>query len=153
MFDFTLISLSRKELVLKFGKGTFVMYRGTVTEADKRTSSPIALDLMPASKQQLCKKWYLKRKEIPGKTQEQLERLTRYCRGSFFDIQENEKYLVRMSTTQERGQWTFGDQNTSIIFGKGNRKRAWLIYKISDTELVLTKGGSSPEKWFFSTSK
>jgi hypothetical protein len=145
--------IAKDTMLLSLAKGkTLTMARtipGATDEAVAITPKPELASITP---QQLCKKWFLHSREVPGRTKEQSQLVTDLFKGTFFNFKPNNTYDVLVGKISESGSWTLDNNNTTIYLAVDNAKKFWTIKKASANELVLAKGNSE-EIWTFSTKE
>ena len=74
-------------------------------------------------------------------------------RGStFFNFKKDNGFNVAMGKIEEKGVWSLENNNTTLVLDVDSTKRFWQIKKVSENELVMTKGNTD-ETWYFSTVK
>lgn len=146
---FQVFDLNEDRLVLRLSKGAFVFKRTGDAPASIDLPDP-AIETVSVTKDQIAKKWYLKRKEAPGKSEKQIEMVNNLIAGAYFDFQKDGTFEVRIMGMTEAGNWKLGSGNTSVITASEDAQKTWKISKITQEELVL-HAGNSEEKWIFST--
>jgi len=149
--SFEVISVSENQLTIKIGKkGGLVMSKTPATAEDEAETAPKTIKTVAATRDQLAKKWFLKRQEVPGRTEERVKLMSEIFNGSFYEFFKSGEYHLKILKIEENGKWETGPGNTSIIISSNGSNRTWNIYSISEKELVLIKGNTD-EKWIFST--
>lgn len=150
--SFEVIRVSDNQLIIKIGKkGGLVMSKTPATAEDETETAPKAIKTVAATRDQLAKKWFLKRREKPGLTPEQVGMMADYMgKGSFYEFFKTGECHLQIFKIEEKGRWELGPGNTSVIIDNEGRKKIWNIYSISEKELVLILGNKD-EKWIFST--
>lgn len=147
--NFEVLELIDDQLILKLSKGAFVFKRTGDGPAAIEMPEP-AIETVSVSIDQLAKKWYLKRKEAPGKSEKQIEMVSNLIAGAYFDFQKDGSFEVSIIGMTETGNWELGSGNTSVITASEDAQKTWNISKITEDELIL-HAGNSEEKWIFST--
>jgi hypothetical protein len=132
------------------GEGAFIMTRTNITESDNIEQPLPNIKTVKASKSQISKKWYLTRREVPGRSEAQLKMASKLIKGAYAYFKSNGVYEAQSMKVTESGKWVFGPDNKSIIVTIENQQRIWNIKAISPTQLVLVSGYTE-EEWKFST--
>src|SRR5687768_6495059 len=68
-----IIGLKEDQLILSMGEGAFIMTRTNITESDNVEQPLPTIKTVKATKSQISKKWYLTRREVPGRSEAQLK--------------------------------------------------------------------------------
>jgi len=145
--DLPIKEVNEEKLLIDLGSGTLIMKKGSAPSDEQSVSVPKKeYSTTSATVDQVAKKWLIKSKEDPDKTVKQSEMGNALLNGSFFQYSKNGKYKMEIIGMKEAGTWKFGPNNSSIINEADGGKKIWNIHKISDKEMVLTKG---EEKWTF----
>jgi TonB family protein len=147
-----IIDFNQDKLVAKLATAIFIMARTALTAEDEAEAVVKEIETVSATAEQVSKKWFIKRKELPGKTEKQLVLINELVQGGYFQFSKNKKYEIQILNIKVNGKWEFGEGNTSIIVQEEDMKTIWNIQKISETELVLLKGNTE-EKLIFSTNE
>jgi hypothetical protein len=138
-------------LAVSFDKNkTIILEKTQSTSEDKKINIQKALELTPASKEQLCKKWYFQGREMPGANPEIVKTTDEMFKGSWFIFKPDSTYEVKMGKIEDGGRWTFRNNNQTILLTANGERKFWQIKTITETHLVLIKGNSE-EIWNFST--
>lgn len=145
-----IIELKNDKLVLTMGEGSFILARTTINDNDNVEAVLPNIKTVSATKTQISKKWFLTRREVPGRTEAQLKMASKLIRGAYAHFKSNGVYEAQSLKQTESGKWVFGPDNRSIIVTIESQQRIWNIKRISPTELVLISGYSD-EVWKFST--
>lgn len=145
-----IIGLSSDKLILTLGEGSFIMARTNITESDNVEQPLPDIKAISVTKSQISKKWFLTRREIPGRSEAQLKMASTLIRGAYAYFKSNGVYEAQSLKVTESGKWAFGPDNKSIIVTIENQQRIWNIKSISPTQLVLISGYTE-ELWKFST--
>lgn len=148
--NFELVNLSKDQLTLKLSKGTMVFKKTGEAPEIKGVSDLSEKKFLKIVPGDISKKWYLKRKESPGKSQSQIDMLSSMIAGAYFDFREDRTFEVHIMNMTETGNWKLGDNESSVITMKDGSSKEWNIHSISENELVLYPG-KSEEKWIFAT--
>jgi hypothetical protein len=141
---------STKNIAIKLDKANFILKRDSITANDEKEEKIIDVKKVSATTEQISKKWFLKTRQIPNKSAEQLKKVNEMFKGTYYNFLKNgvcETYLLKSIV---KDKWTFGINNTTILIGEGTDKLIWTISKITATELEMVKGNSE-EVWIFST--
>ena len=77
------------------GEDAMILMRDSVKKEDLVEKPILKLALVSISEKQLCKKWYLKKRQIPGKSEETLKKATELMKGTY--IQFNKDKIGRAS--------------------------------------------------------
>jgi len=146
------IHVSETQLTIKMSKkGGLILSKTPPTAEDEAETAPKAIKTVAATRDQLAKKWFLKRREKPGLTPEQVGMMADYMgKGSFYEFFKTGEYHLQIFKIEEKGRWEMGPGNTSVIITREGNKKTWNIHRISEKELVLIPGNKD-EKWVFST--
>lgn len=149
----TLDLIAKDTLLLSLAKGkTLVMTRAMPDATDEPASQAVKPGWKPITPQQLCKKWFLQSREVPGRTKEQSQMVTDLFKGSFFNFKLNNTYEVVVGKISESGTWSLGNNNSTLYLAVDESKKFWNIRSITASELVLIRG-NGPEVWTFSVKK
>lgn len=150
--NFKVIELSEDLLTLKLSKGTMV-FKKTGAAPEIMGASDISEEKnVKITSGDIAKKWFLKRKESPGKSQAQIDMLSSMIAGAYFDFREDRTFEVHIMNMTETGNWKLGEDKSSVITMKDGSSKEWNIHSISENELVLYPGNSE-EKWIFATTE
>jgi uncharacterized protein YdeI (BOF family) len=145
-----IIGLNKDQLILTMGEGSFVMTRTNITESDNYEQPLPDIKTVAATKNQISKKWFLQRREVPGRSEAQVKMASKLIKGAYAHFKSNGEYVAESLKVTESGKWVFGPDNRSIIVTIGNQQRIWNIKSINPTQLVLISGYTE-EVWKFST--
>jgi hypothetical protein len=145
-----IIDLKSDRLVIKMGEGAFILTRTTINESDNIEQALPKIKTVSVSKSQISKKWFLTRREIPGRSEAQMKMASKLIKGAYAHFKTNGDYEAQSLKVTEKGKWVFGPGNRSIIVTIDSQQRIWNITRISPTELVLISGYTD-ELWKFST--
>ncbi len=144
-----LITVTANDLVVSLGKDkAFILERTTVVPNDEIEEKITARVLMSATSKQICKKWYLLRRDVPGRTAAQSKAVTELVGETFFNFQPDNTYQSQVLSIKVEGNWKFGPGNTSLILAVDDSKITWHIKSINENELVLLRGNTE-ETWTF----
>ncbi|MEO6670825.1 MAG: lipocalin family protein [Ferruginibacter sp.] len=147
-----IISVTGTTLVLNIGKDkSMILERTTPDKSDEIEEIVYNGPLVSATKEQICKKWYIVKREVPGRSEESLKTATDLIKGAFFEIQPDQTYTAEVLKLNDEGNWKFGEGNKSILMTSGKEHKFWQIRTVNDKELVLVKGNSN-ELWTFSAN-
>lgn len=150
VYDLEIIDLKNDMLTITMGEGSFVLTRAPISESDNVEQPLPKLKTVKVNKKQICKKWYLKRREVPGRSEEQVNMVSKLIKGAYAHFKDTGAYEAQSLTVTESGNWEFGPDNRSLIVTIGSQQRIWNIKSITATDLVLISGYSD-EIWKFST--
>jgi hypothetical protein len=145
-----ILGLQGDQLILGMGEGAFIMKRTVVNDSDNIEQPLPNIKTVAVSKSQITKKWYLTRREVPGRSEAQLKMASKLIKGAYAHFKQNGEYEAQSLKVTESGKWVFGPNNRSIIVTIENQQRIWNIKAISPTNLVLISGYTE-EEWKFST--
>jgi len=146
-----IIGLTSNTLIMSIGKDkSFILERTIVTPDDEMEEPINKVELAGATLKQICKKWYLVKRDVPGRTEEQSKIVTDLANGSFFDFKSDNSYESQAFKIKAEGNWKFGQDNKSLVLTIENSTIIWKIKSISENELVLLRG-SPAETWTLST--
>ena len=150
--EMDVISLTADRLTISLGRPSFILERTTPGEKDEIEETVPKMETVSVSTAQVAKKWFLKRREVPNRTEEQIKMMSELAKGTYLDFKRDGSYQAQLLAIKVDGSWTFGAENRSIIVSVENQKQIWNIKSISENELVLVKGNSA-EIWKFSTKE
>ena len=150
--NFEVIDLSENQMTLKLSKGAMVFKKTGEAPELLRNSDLSDNKYVKITSEEISRKWYLKRKESPGKSQAQIDMLSSMIAGAYFDFREDRTFEVHIMNMTEKGDWKLGDDQSSVITMKDGSSKEWNIHSISENELVLYPGNSE-EKWIFATTE
>lgn len=145
-----ILGLNADKLILTMGEGSFIMARTNITESDNVEQPLPNIKTVRATKSQISKKWFLTRREVPGRSEAQLKMASKLIKGAYAYFKSNGEYEAQSLKVTESGKWAFGPDNKSIIVTIENQQRIWNIKSISSTQLILISGYTD-EIWKFST--
>ena len=150
--DIDILSLSADTLSISMGDPCFVLVRSTPSEEDNIEKVIEAPVLVSATKEQVAKKWFFKDKVKPNRSEEETKVFTTLVKGTYMHFKPDGAYEVEVFTLKEKGTWTFGTDNKSIITTVEKEKKTWGIKSITETELILIKDLDG-EVWKFSITE
>ncbi|WP_205513418.1 lipocalin family protein [Longitalea arenae] len=145
-----ILALNDDKLILSIGEGAFIMTRTNITESDNIEQPLPEIKTVAATKSQISKKWFLQRREVPGRSEAQVKMASKLIKGAYAHFKQNGEYEAQSLKVTESGKWVFGPDNKSIIVTIDSQQRIWNIKSISPTQLVLISGYTE-ELWKFST--
>ncbi|RYY64474.1 MAG: hypothetical protein EOO12_09580 [Chitinophagaceae bacterium] len=145
------LRLTDSSLLLRMDrKGGYALRRST--ESSDSIEAPAPPPPPPASvsatKAQVAKRWYFLRREVPGRSEEQIRLLSELVAGSYLEFRPDGGYKGKIGKLEVDGRWAFGEENRSITVTIDGAHQVWTISAVSNTGLVLVKG--SQEIWRFS---
>jgi len=146
--DIKVIELAQNKLIISMGKPSFILTRTAVDDKDTAAPATVAIPLASATTTQIAKKWFFKKMDAPGKTEQRLKMLNMMAKGTYIDLKPAGDYSLQVLNITENGKWAFGDGNTSIILTADGEKKIWRIKSISPHELILLKGDTE-ESWTY----
>lgn len=147
-----IMQVSADQLVIKIGRGAFIMERTQPTAEEEAEEAPVEIKTVQATLEQVAKKWYMVSKDSPGKTEKQKQMANELIKGSYYIFAKNGKYKAEVLGIKEEGTWEFGENNRSIVMRSEGDQKIWNISLVTENELVLIKGNTN-EKWTFSVNK
>lgn len=148
--DFDIIDLTEEQLTLKLSKGILVFKKtGEAPKLEKEAFSE-EREKVKITAEEISKKWFLKRKETPGKSKEQIDMLSNMIAGAYFYFYEDGSFEVSIMGMTETGEWKLGDDQSSVITQYEEASKEWNVFSISESQLILYPGNSK-EQWIFST--
>lgn len=150
--DIQVIELTENKLIISMGKPSFILARTAIDNNDTSATAATAIPLASATAAQITKKWFFKKMDAPGKTEQRLKMLNTLAKGTFMDLKPGGDYTMQALSITENGKWAFSDGNTSIILTADGEKKTWRIKSISPTELVLIKDDTE-EAWTFGNAE
>ncbi|HYV95252.1 MAG TPA: hypothetical protein VE978_25985 [Chitinophagales bacterium] len=130
----------------KLSDDTLILRNDSSQMMFKKTKISIVEDiptlvLACASKEEIAKKWYVIKRELPNVSEEQIKLESDQAKGSYISIKYDGVFETELLKIKEEGNWFFGFCNSSIILRvKGSKKiwdNVWNIKSINETELVL----------------
>lgn len=144
------LAVTGQTIVLNIGKGkSMIMERAIPGEPDEAEEITYNGPLVSVTKEQICKKWYIVKREKPGQTEEILKTTMDLIKGAYYEFKTNQTYAAEVLNIKDEGSWLFEEGNKSIITISGKEKKFWHIKSVNDTELVLVRGNSN-EFWTLS---
>ncbi len=105
-----IVGLSADKLILTLGEGSFIMARTNVTESDNVEQPLPDIKTVSATKNQISKKWFLTRREVPGRSEAQLKMESTLIRGAYAYFKSNGVYEAQSLKVTESGKWAFGSR-------------------------------------------
>lgn len=147
---FEIIELKEDELIIELGKSKLIMIKVQSTIEDETEEVIKEIQTVSSTINQIAKLWYIKRKESPNKSEENIQTVSKMIAGAYYKFEKNGKYTAEILGVKIKGKWEFGKDNRSIITIKNGEKQIWQIQKVTETELVLLQG-LTDNKWIFST--
>jgi hypothetical protein len=152
IYTLDIIEHKKDLLSVKLKKASFIMSR----VSDSEIISPVSVtsdSYVAATKQQLCKKWFLKEtiseKEL---TPEMKEALNSMFKGSYIRFNTDGSFDLEIMGIEEQGKWKFGDDKKAIITEAEGNKGYWNVLEISADKLVMVRG-NNPDKYIFSSKE
>ena len=145
--------LTNETLLLSFGKGKSIILRKTIASPDdEKETAPQKLELVSITTAQLCKKWFLNKRYLPNRTEEQLKTVTELFKGTYFDFKSDNTYTVKIGQITEAGKWNLSNENKTLNLTANGETKIWNIKKISENEIQMIRGNTE-EFWTFSTKE
>lgn len=146
-----ILSITKHILIASFAKNkSVILERAEVNPSDTIEEFTNKFLLISASADKICKKWYLSKREVPGRTEEQSKLVTELVGETYFNFKTNNTYETQAFEVKVDGIWKFGADNKSLILTIESTSIIWKIKNITETELVLMRGNTA-ETWTFST--
>lgn len=148
---FEIVELTNDHLIIGMSKGAIILHRTEVTDVVVETER--TFETVAATKEQIAKKWYLKKREKknPRSMSDEMKELSQaLTEGTYMDLKKNGKYEVEVLGVNQKGKWELGENNESIVLIFEDSKKIWDIHAVSENELILIKGASE-ERWTLST--
>ena len=145
--------LTNETLLLSFGKGKSIILKKTIASPDdeKETASK-KIELVSITTNQLCKKWFLNKRYLPNRTEEQLKTITELFKGTYFDFKSDNTYTVKIGQITESGKWNLSNGNRTLNLIANGETKIWNIKKVSENEIQMIRGNTE-EFWTFSTKE
>lgn len=150
---FDVESYSEKELRLKDRKQHITIFKKTlITTDDSLVQEIVNIERTNATKEQLCKLWYLHKKESPEYSEAQQELANAITKGFIYRFDDDGTVYTKALSVENETQWEFGENKETVIIKGENFDVVWNIIAIAENELILSKGDLK-EKWIFSTEE
>lgn len=145
-FTMKIYQLTEEELHINFGskQGAFLMKKADLNPEDKVTPMPINPNRMSATKEQLCKQWYLISTDSPEWDEQKRAIAQSLAKGNTYLFNSNGKHKSFVLKVDMDAKWELGPENKSIITKdlESDAGVIWNILEISEHELIVTKGNS-----------
>ncbi|TCZ74596.1 hypothetical protein [Flaviaesturariibacter aridisoli] len=145
------LRLTDSSLLLRMDrKGGYALRRSTgISDSSEAPAPPPPPPpSVSATKAQVAKRWYFLRREVPGRSEEQIRLLSELVAGSYLEFRPDGGYKGKIGKLEVDGRWSFGEGNHTIVVSVDGEQQMWTISSFSATSLVLIKG--SREVWKFS---
>lgn len=151
--DLSLRVLTKETLLLSFGKDkSIVLLKISADTTDDKEEEIKKVELVSITPTQLCKKWFLQKRFLPNRTEEQLKTVTELFKGTYFIFKSDNTYTVSIGKIQETGKWSLTNNNKTLNLIANNETRIWNVKKINEQEIELIRGNTE-EFWTFSTKE
>ncbi len=143
--------LTAETILVSFGKGkSMILKKVLPDQGDQEEEEQVkTVELASATAKDICKKWFLKSREIPGKDPEQIKMVTDLFVGTYLNFKIDKSYDAKVLKIQETGTWYLENGGKTLFLIANNEKRFWNIKSVNQNELVLIKGNTR-ETWTFS---
>lgn len=146
-----ILKLTGNTLTASIGKDkSFILEKTAILPSDEVEENIYKVELVSATSKQICKKWYLIKRNVPGRTEEQSKLVTEMAGETFFDFRSNGSYETQTLKIMVEGNWKFGQENKSLMLTIETTTMIWKIKSITENELVLLRGNTA-ETWTLST--
>ena len=132
------------------GNDAMILMRDSVTKEDNFEKPKVIQSLVSITEKQLCKKWFLKKRVVPGKSEEAVKKATELMKGTYIQFNGDKTYKVEILKIKERGKWIISNNNKTITITVENETKTWNVKSITDTELVLFRGNTE-EIWTYNS--
>lgn len=144
--------ISATHMTISLGKGDFVMKKLPLESSEKLVEKEKTFKSVPATKEQICKRWYFVEKESKKEVSEKVkEAANEIMKDTYFEFLPNGKYeTMLLFNVTEKGKWTFGNNNESIIAMANGGKKEWFFIEVTENRLILGQGIEGI-KWTFET--
>lgn len=143
--------LTKETLLLSFGKGKSIVLKKIDSDSnDDKEEVLKKIELVSITSKQLCKKWFLKKRYLPNRTEEQLKTVTELFKGTYFDFKSDFTYTVRIGKISETGKWSLSNNDRTLNLTANNETKIWNFKKVSEQEIEMIRGNTE-EFWVFST--
>ncbi|GAB4092475.1 hypothetical protein [Flaviaesturariibacter terrae] len=150
--ELRVLALTDSSLLLRMdSKGGYALKRVPGDSSLVPTAAYKQPPSVVATKAEVAKRWYLKRREVPDRTEEQIRMLSELVAGSYLEFRPDGGYKGKIGQLEVDGTWTFGEGNRSIVVSTGKDQQFWTISRVTASELVLVRG-SRQEVWKFTAT-
>lgn len=151
--NFDIVSVTENELVLGLGKGkAFILERTVAEKIDETEEAISSMELVSATSKQICKKWYICKREVPDSKPEITSIATDLASEAYFQFNMDGSYESEIFKIKTRGKWQFGQEFKVLILLADGAKVFWKIRAVSENELVLVRGNTY-EIWTLCTKR
>ena len=132
------------------GEDAMILMRDSVKKEDLIEKPAVNLTFVSITEKQLCKKWYLKKRVVPGQSEDVVKRASDLMKGAFIHFKTDKTFKVEILKISESGKWKLSNGNKTITLSADNESKISNVISISETELVVV-GGDSQEIWTYNT--
>ncbi|GAA4326339.1 hypothetical protein [Flaviaesturariibacter amylovorans] len=144
-----LLSVSDTALLLMMDrKGGYELRRANTTTQMTPGPKPAAAAPVAVSKEQLARKWYFRRREQPGRTEEQLRIVSELFAGTYFDLRPDGTCRLQLGKMESAGTWKLDTGKGALVLVQEGEEQVWVVRAISADRLELQKGYKD-DKWIF----
>ena len=145
--------LTKETILVSFGKGkSIILTKVKPNQSDEEEEQVKNVELVSVTTKDICKKWFLKSRYVPGKTTEQTKMVTGLVEGTYFNFKLDKTYDVQLLKIKETGNWSLENDGKTLVLIVNNEKRIWNIKSVNENELILIKGNTE-ETWTFSSKE
>lgn len=140
-----ILEFNKESMGVKLSSGSFMLAK---EDADTKVVAA-NLNVVTAKEELLYQKWYLKKREIPGKPLEIINAMMQ--NGSpFLELKQNGSFNANLFEWKEKGDWTIENNNTKLALTGKEESKYFQFRKISEQEMELYNDHTA-EIWYFST--
>lgn len=152
-YKIKIIDYSPEKLIVEYRNVPAVLIPAdSVAEVvEEEYVSPAERTPVAASTKQVSKKWMIGIAKDPKKNVASIALEAAIIEGGFFQFKENGKVITRIMDEENRGDWSFGDDKTTLVTNIDGEEATWTITEISSSSLELIKNGT--EVWVFSSDE
>ena len=143
------IPIDNQTMQFSFEEGkAVILERAPITAEDEQTTAKPAFELVSITPEQLCKKWYFKKRIVPDRTEAQMQLMSDLFRETHYEFKSDHIYTVNLLGITESGDWNLENNNQTLTLSAKGESKIWNIKKITATQLELIKGNTN-EVWVF----
>ncbi len=146
-----ILDFSADTLVLSIDKDkAFILQRTKIDPADDIEEPISNIAVVNATISQISKKWYLLKRVVPGRTEEQSKLATELVGETYFHFKDDNTYESQTLKIKSQGSWSFVARNSTLLTTIENTTLTWKIKAVNEHQLILMRGNTE-ETWTFST--
>lgn len=135
-------------MAIEFARAKMILIKSTDAEPSEIVVEETMVVGVSATMEQMAKKWMIHSEIVSESSPEMAALANDLVEGSYIDLKQNGKYHLLVIGIKEKGTWTFGENNTTIVTAADDMKQIWTIISISETELIMVQGNG--RTWKFS---